>query len=306
MKSSLTFFILFPLIIISISFFILKQIIPVTGTVAGTTVNHPPVTVSFFFGGGGQFKIYGYTSPQALVSLESGAGFDETRAKEDGYFEFTDRYSPISPQEACLTAQDQFGRLSSPVCLPPFPNDSYVEIGPVILSPTLSFDKADYFIGDEVVLSGQTIPNTNVDLEMFSKNQQFSLIKPVEAFSFPELLTRSDSKGNFSISLPSTSAKTYRLFAQTKYDTQSSPKSLTLQFQILPVWMIIIKFFLFIWSLIKSRLLEISILVEIIALTYYLIKHYFQPHAIMLRKHFDLMLEEHEIVKRENYSLVER
>jgi len=125
-------------------------------------------------------------------------------------------------------------------------------------------------------------------------------VKPVQAFSFPNLTARSDSRGNFAISLPSASAKTYRLFAQTNYDEQSSPKSLTLQFQILPVWMIIVKFFLFIWNLIKSRLLEIGILVEIIALTYYLIRHYFQPHAIMLRKRNDLVLEEHEIIKREN------
>jgi uncharacterized membrane protein len=156
----------------------------------------------------------------------------------------------------------------------------------VILSPTLSFEKESYYIGDEVILSGQTIPNTNVNFSLFTNTEKEGtnlFIKEVQAFSFPNLTTKSDSKGNFSISLPSSSAKTFRLFAQTDYDNQFSPKSLTLQFQILPLWMIIIKLFLFLWSLIKSRLLDIIILAEIISLTYYFIKHSFQPHAIVLR-----------------------
>jgi len=308
-RFNLSFIVLLVVAISSMGYFLILKMQPPIGVVAGQAISHPPVTVSFFFGGGGQFKLYGYTSPQALVNLESGSGYDETRADDEGYFEFTNRYSPVLLLEVCLTAQDQFGRLSNPVCLPSFPNDRYIVIGPVILPPTLSFDKSNYYVGDEVILSGQTIPNTEVELKMFSKDEQssktntqgFWLVKPAYAFSFPNLTTKSDPKGNYSISLPSTSSKTYRLFAQTDYNKQSSPKSLTLQFQILPVWMIIVKFFIFIWNLIKLRLLEISILVEIMALTYYLIKHYFQPHAIILRKRNDLAFTKHEIVKREEY-----
>jgi hypothetical protein len=301
-RSNILFFILLIGTVITLGYFIVLKTQVQVGTVAGQNISHSPVTVSFFFGRGGQFKLYGYSSPLALIRMEAGNGFDETQANNVGYFEFANRYSPILPQEVCLTAQDQFGRLTSPICLPPFPNDEYVEIGPVILSPTLSFDKESYYIGDEVILSGQTIPNTNVNLSLFAntgKENANLFIKEVQAFSFPNLTTKSDSKGNFSISLPSTSAKTFRLFAQTDYDNQSSPKSLTLQFQILPLWMIIIKFFLFLWSLIKSRLLEIIILAQIISLTYYIIKRSFQPHAIVLRKHYDLLLQENKIVKKE-------
>ena len=293
--------------------FAIRQVNPNMGTVAGITINHSPVTVSFFFGGGNQFRIFGYTSPGALVSLEAMSSYDDTRAAENGYFEFTNRFSPIIPQETCLTAQDQFGRVSNPLCLPPFPNDYYVEIGPIILPPTLSFDKTDYFVGDEVILSGQTIPNTDVNLNMFSREQQFidtlslNFPKSVEAFTFPRLETKSDEKGNYAISLPSTSSKAYRLFTQTNFESQTSPNSLTLQYKILPVWMIIIKFILFIWSLIKPRLLEISILIEMSLLLHYLFKYYFHPYylmknkAIVLRKQYALVLEEHQLVKRENY-----
>jgi len=116
-RSNISFLILLISTILSISYFLVSKNLPGSGIVAGKTIYHPPVTVSFFFGGGGQFKIFGYTSPLALVSLEAGTGFDETRAKEDGYFEFANRFSPIFPQEVCLTSQDQFGRLSSPTCL---------------------------------------------------------------------------------------------------------------------------------------------------------------------------------------------
>jgi len=307
-RSNVSFFILLFTTVCSIGYFCLLKISPGNGIVAGTTTSDESVMVSFFFGGGGQFTLYGYTSPNALVDMESSSGYDETRADDKGYYEFRNRYSPVSPLEVCLTAQDQFGRTSNPVCLPSFPNNSYITIGPVVLSPTLSFDKSDYYIGDEVVLSGQTIPNTDVSLEMFTQDtknskleSRFSFIKPVEAFSFPNLTTKSDSFGNFAISLPSASAKTYRLFAQANYNEQNSPKSLTLQFKILPVWMIIIKFFLFIWSLIKSRLLEIIILGQIIILIYYFLNHYFEPRAIVVWKHKELTLEKHELAKREKY-----
>jgi len=313
--------------------FVIKVLANFTpGQVAGETINHPPITVSFSFGGEGQFSIFGYSSPQALVNLDAIGSHDDVRANRDGYFVFTNRPSPLFPQESCLTAQDQLGRISTPVCLPPFPTDYNISIGPIILPPTASFNNpatgSDYYIGDEVILSGQTIPNTDVNLSMFTDETQNSklktqnynsklkkdesgrildfLVKPVNAFSFPELATKSDSKGNYSISLPSSSNKTYRLFAQTNFQSQTSPKSLTLELKILPLWMIIIKLLLFLWSIIKSRLLEIVLLAEIVSVCYYLFNWYFKPfylkrnRAIILRNNLGLVLEAHELVKREN------
>jgi len=249
-----------------------------------------------------QFKLFGYTSPQGYISLEGMGVSDSTYANQQGYFEFNNQYSPLAPRELCLTAQDQFGRLTTPICLPPFPVKYNLTIGPVILPPTLSLNKKDYFVGDEVILSGQTIPDKDITLSIFTKNKK-GLIKPVEAFAFPKLKTKTDHQGNFSFSLPSSSSKKYRIFTQVHYNEDFSPKSLILNFEVLPIWMIIVKIFLIFLSLIKSRLLDLLILGQIIGLIVYLINYFFHPfyltrnRSLMLRPKNELYLPEHQLVK---------
>ena len=267
-----------------------------------------------------KFSLFGYTSPFALVTFEGMGIFDQTTADGEGYFQFNNRFSPFSKREACLSSKDQFGRLSSPVCLPPFPVDYNVSIGPVIMPPTVSLDKKDYFMGDQVMLSGQAVPNTEVKLSVFGDNKNkfearstkietnsnfkirilkiisdfgfrissFAFIKPVEAFTFPELTAKSDDKGNFSVNLPSSNPEKFRLFAQTDFKKSISPNSVKLSLDILPVWMIIVKFFLFLFSLIKPRLLEILIIAEIIYIIY-VIKGHIQGKAIILKERFPLI-----------------
>lgn len=222
-----------------------------------------------------RFTLFGYTSPFAEINLNGQGIADQTVADSTGYFEFKNRFSPFSPHEACLSSKDQFGRISAPVCLPDFPTQYNVTIGPVIIPPTISLDKPNYFTGDEVILSGQTIPDSEINLSMFTGSLKKGLsligtvpmIKPVEAFSIPQLTAKSDNKGNFSISLPSSSSQNYRLFTQVNYQNSQSPNSLALKVEILPVWMIIVRFFLSLITVIKSRLLEIIIASEIIYLT---------------------------------------
>jgi len=266
--------------------------------VAGVKTSVYETKVSAFIGEY-RFTLFGYTSPKALVNFAGLGIFDQTYADETGYFEFKNRFSPFSPKEACLTAQDQFGRLTSPVCLPPFPVNYNVEIGPVIMPPTLSLDKNDYWVGDEVILSGQTIPNTDVNLKIFGQEKISNFVlrasdlifPPVEAFSFPNLTTKADEKGNFAIALPSTSVKKFRLFAQTQFQNENSPKSVNLTLQILPWWMIIVKFFVFIFLLIKTRLLEIIILIELVFLLIYFLRSYFHPKnlAIIKRQRLEIV-----------------
>ncbi len=246
------------------------------------------------------FTLFGYTSPYALVSFSGLGIFDQTYADKKGYFVFKNRYSPFSPKEACLTAQDQFGRLTSPVCLPPFPTNYDVEIGPVIMPPTLSLDKGYYSVGDQVVLTGQAVPNSDINLSLFTQNTSYqtidqlisfiSFVKNVSAFSFPKLEIKSDNKGNFSISLPSTSAKKYRFFTQTFYLEKSSPESRKLTVEILPWWMIIIKFFGLIFEIIKARLLEFLILVELIVLTIYLLRSRLHHKELAIVKYEEKMM----------------
>ena len=278
------------------------------GTTVSATVSPPPSL---------GLSIFGYTSPQALVNLEGKDLQLQTNANNDGFFIFQNIAIGSLSLELCLTAQDQFGRISKPVCLPPLSNknDYNLEIGPVLLPPTLSLNQPvaeeAYFIGSDVLLTGQTVPNSVVNLSMFTKKsfialQPSSLIKPVEAFSFPPLETSSDEEGNFSLSLPSTSSKTYRLFAQTTYRGFRSPDSFTLQLNIFPVWLFIVRFLVSLLLILKSRWLEISLLALFIFFLIKFLRRYFHPYiilkpkAIIVRKHYDLILPENKIVLKDH------
>ena len=238
------------------------------------------------------FNLYGYTSPQAVVTIDGQGIYDQSVSDNNGYYQFANRFSPFSPREACLSSKDQFGRVSSSICLPPFPVKYDVNIGPVIIPPTISLDKDVYYIGDKIILSGQTIPNSEVNLSMFTKNKTIgdkllstSLVKPVDAFTFPNISTKSDNKGNYSLSLPSQISQRYNIFSQTQYQKNSSPNSIKLNFNVYPIWMIILQFFGFICSLIKPRLIELSIILELLIVSYFiynqLLKH--SQKAIVLR-----------------------
>lgn len=282
-----------------------------TPKVAGLKTKTFEIQTSVFIGDH-RFTLFGYTSPKAKVSFSGLGIFDETYADEQGFFIFKNRFSPLSPREACLTSQDVFGRLSPPVCLPPFPVNYNVEIGPVIMPPTISVDVGEYFVGDEAILSGQTIPNTKVDFSVFTEQSVstdfykflsisggnrnlLSLIKKVEAFSFPQLQVRSDEKGNFSVSLPTNKPEKFRIFSQADFANSPSPKSLTLNISVLPWWMVIFKIFGLVFKVIKERWLEVSLLIEIVVLVVFIFNHFFHPHrlaktrAIVLREKFPLL-----------------
>lgn len=267
------------------------------GQVAGLTSKSERVVVTANVGGRYFFTIYGYTSPHALVELEGSDIAESTYADVTGYFEFHNQYSPLIPREVCLNAKDQFGRTSAPACLPPFPTQYNTVIGPVIIPPTLSLDKPDYYTGDEVILTGQSLPEADISLSMFTQpstfqlpilssffSSMFPIIKPVNAFSLPNLNTKSDSLGNFSISLPSSSAQNYRLFTQVDFQDLPSANSHALSLKILPIWMIIISFFTYLWSLLAGRTLEMVIFLEILILSAYLIRIFFTPYYISRRR----------------------
>ncbi len=239
------------------------------------------------------FSLYGYSSPYAQVTIQGNGVFDQTVADKNGYFEFKNKFSPFIPREACITSRDQLGRNSQPVCLPPFPTKYNVTIGPVIIPPTLSFNESTYYVNDEVVLTGQTIPQSNVTFSLFKDRDRLLQIIAPHSLSFPKIETSADKGGNFSISLPSSKANAYRVFTQTEFNDQDSPKSLTLHFSIYPVWFIIIQYLWLLWDLIKSRLIEMIILVELIALSYYLLWRHLHPRrvtSLALRERYSLML----------------
>jgi hypothetical protein len=292
----------------SVTIFLFSRSTPINSTILGSkTKQSKEIMVSASIGDR-RFTLFGYSSPYAFVTLEGTGIFDQTYADSDGYFEFRNRFSPFSPREACLTAQDQLGRLSNPICLPAFPTSYNITIGPVILPPTISLANPsadrDYFIGDEIVLAGQTIPNSEVDLSMFiDENKslvnylasEIVLIKPAYALTFPKLTTGSDDEGNFAVSLPSSNPDFIRLFTQVNFQNELSPKSIALNIKVFPIWMIIIKLLLLILEMIRPRLLEIIILAQIGALLVYFLRRYLKPHVIAKNK---------AMVLRENFALV--
>ncbi len=240
------------------------------------------VGVSTFIGEH-HFRLFGYTSPRAIVTLEGLGIFDQTNADGKGYFSIENRFSPLSSREACLTARDQLGRISTPSCLPPFPVNYETNIGPVLLPPTISVDKPQYYAGEEMRISGQAVPNTDVNISIFIDQKISPLrylsnalnpVKEVYAFTIPELKTNSDSLGNYSIKLPTVRADILSFFSRVEYQLQSSPQSTNIHIKILPLWMRVPNFFVFLWNTLKPHISELILLSQISLLSLYFLRQY--------------------------------
>jgi hypothetical protein len=269
------------------------------------------VQTSAVVGGGNTFVLFGYTSPHATVTISGESIAETTYARSDGYFEFQNIFSPFFSQETCIISIDTLGRLTSPSCLPPFPINYQANIGPVILSPSVSVNKGDFYIGETAILTGKTIPNTEVTLSFFKDEKEsifkdlikaatqylpfdiqknintllshnFTIVKDVEAFSFPELNVKSDTDGNFSISLPTANQSYLRTFVQTQYEKSPSQKSLTLNIKVLPYWVIIFQIFGFLFASIRAHIFPLILLSELVFVLIY-IKEYL-IHALFYKK----------------------
>ncbi|OGK31051.1 hypothetical protein A3F29_02475 [Candidatus Roizmanbacteria bacterium RIFCSPHIGHO2_12_FULL_33_9] len=247
--------------------------------------------------GRGLFSLFGYAPSSSVVTL-SGIGYvDATQANRDGYFEFNNQFVPNLPySEACVTAEDKLGRTTKPVCIPPIPVNKYTEIGPILLPPTISVNKSDYFVGDEVTFSGQSIPNSEISLSLFVNKRSF--IPQAYAYSIPEVKAATDNKGNYSITLPSSKSENFRVFSQFKKAQDFSPNSNTLRVKVLPFWMFIWVFLKYLFALFKERIVEIIIISQIIAVAIFITRWYFKPakiaqqRAIILRKNYPRSIAE--------------
>lgn len=266
------------------------------------------VIVSASIGGETTFNLYGYTSPESMVTISSQGIYDETRSGADGYFIFLNKPTSLFHQELCLSTQDKLGRVSVPTCIPSIPDEDNVVIGPVILPPTVSLNNGSFFIGEEPILSGQTIPNTNVKLSLFTDEERSrktiafkALVSPVEAFTIPKMTIMSDSQGNYSIALPSSQTKYYRMFVQSLYQESFSPKSNTIHLDIMPFWLFLIKLLGFLWKSLQRYLLDFIIVSQIIAVGIYFLRKYLHPYHLFRwyrkRKSYPLALRpSHELM----------
>ncbi|KKP46291.1 MAG: hypothetical protein UR39_C0012G0013 [Candidatus Woesebacteria bacterium GW2011_GWA1_33_30] len=184
--------------------------------------------------GSQSLSIYGYGPVASEVSLIGIGVSERTNSLDNGYF----RFSNISAQtynypELCLQAKDIENRVTQPSCIPALPVDDKVsfEVGPVLLSPTLSISDNNLTTNEEVIAKGLTTPNSEVSIYIAkSQNQVLQLVKTANAYYLPNYQIRSKTDGSFEFSLPTTDRASYKIFASTKVGENLSAKSTTLTF----------------------------------------------------------------------------
>lgn len=282
---------------------------------------------------GERFSLFGYTSPGAIVSVSNPGMYRDTTADRTGYFTFVDFFIQTYVEDICLMAQDQAGRVTMPVCIPPTPDEVNHSIGPVIMPPTLSLNNDTFYSGDAVILSGQTAPHSDIQLSLFTDESKsglgalqdrslpltgkilalgrffgskLALVPPSYAATKPKQSIKVDDKGNFTMALKSSDPEYFRTFAQTLFRSDYSMKSVTLNFNIFPGWFAFIKWAIGLFNSLKGRIPELIILSQIVLVVYLFLRHYLQPHrianmrALALIEHPLPVLTEHELVLREH------
>lgn len=286
------------------------------------------------------FSLFGYTCPTCTVSVQNPGLYRSTDANSDtGKFEFASTFPSTLVEDICLVAQDKLNRVTMPVCIPPPPPNKKVAIGPVIMPPTVSINNNNFFTGDRIIVSGQTVPSTDIKLSLFTDESKTTLralyqdkdmsiprkvflaylllrrkINPVRetyAATLPKREIKVDSQGNFTINLPFEDPQYYRTFAQTIFENAFSQKSVTLNFDIFPGWFIIMKSLLAFLAALKGRLFEIIVLSQILLIAYYFIRRFSRPHIIArmrslaLREHPAIVLVEHALLLQEHEVLLQ-
>lgn len=259
---------------------------------------------------GRRFSLFGYTSPHARVVIQNPGLHNEESADEKGYFIFRYLFVALFREDICIVAYDTNSVSTPPLCVPPPLGDDNAgrSIGPVLLPPSAQISSGNAYVGDSVTFVGQTVPDAEVKLSMFTDEMQagkkISLIPSAYAYTIPQLQLSSNKKGEYSLTLPTASSQFLRMFTRSIFEGNSSPKSTTLVLDIFPVWMLLFRFLGNIFSLLKNRLLEIILLLQMYGLLMYFLKKYFAAHAIkqyrrraLALRHNELLLLQHEINK---------
>lgn len=264
-----------------------------------------------------RFSIYGNTSPGAKVVIQNPGIHGETYANDQGVFDFQYLFLSLFREDICIVAHDTDNRATPPLCIPPPEPEASQRIGPVLLPPSTSISSGNAYIGDSVTLTGQTIPNADVKLSMFTdelqQNKKLTLIPEAYAYTLPQLSLNSNKKGEYSLTLPTASSQFMRMFTRALYEGNSTPKSLTLILDIFPMWMLLFKFLASLWSVIKAHLIEIILLAQMYFLLMYFLRRYFKPDFIsnhrrreLAIRHAELTLLYHEMAVHEEMRLARR
>lgn len=199
-------------------------------------------------------SIYGYGPINSEVTLRGFGVSEKTISDNTGLFRFGSVYNfSYSYPELCIQAVDGENRVTQPTCIPALPNDSIIplEVGPILLSPTISLTDNKIVEGGESYLSGKTTPNTEVNIYLAGSKGYF----------LPVLGISSDGEGDFDINMPTSDIASYKVFASTKFGGNLSAKSNTLQFSVISS---VISFFERLWNFFLQNKLMIFIIAEVL------------------------------------------
>jgi len=231
--------------------------------------------------------IFGMTSPKSQVQLSNSSVFVATISDEKGNFSFSNQLLPIDSPEVCIETKDNLGRTSSPVCLPPIPTNYAANIGPIIIPPTMSLNKSEIYIGDEAKISGQSIPNSQIEISMYTdeKTEKLALFPNAYAKTSPKTIAKTDDKGNYSVNIPTRDGLKMKTFAQVFFEDKPSDKSPVLNFDIYLNWMFVIVWIQRLIEILKTNLLAFTFLVEVAIVSIVFVKYFFHPKRIKKVKH---------------------
>jgi len=217
--------------------------------------------------GENRVTIFGYCSPNSKVELSSVSVFDVTLSDSQGNFIFDRTFLPPNPSDLCLSFIDAEGRRSQPVCIPPPPPQNYhTDIGPILLPPPLSLDSENIAPNSTTLASGQSIPDSQIDIYFYQSDNQAPVfpVKDALAIALPIFSTHTDHLGNYSFNLPTTYSSDYRLYATTLLVDFPSPKSNTLAFSLPSLWSIF-------WAQNGWLIATLAVFVLTLTLLFYLI-----------------------------------
>lgn len=190
-------------------------------------------------------RIYGYTAAFSIVQASGIRTFAQVYSDRTGYFMINTLPVAREAKDICLTTIDSEKRSAFPLCIDLPDNNLPSEIGPLLLSPTISISKGRMLQKETASAHGYAIPDANIVVSFFEvprssvmthiSSSLAKLAIPVaEAADLPLVTAKTDKRGAFSINLPTEKAMGYRIFAKAFYNDSPSPKSHTLAFIIDP------------------------------------------------------------------------
>lgn len=240
-------------------------------------------------------SIYGYGPVNAMVFLNGFGVQDTTVADSNGMFYFDNVYTyNFSYPELCLYAQDEEKLVTQPSCIPALPVESYkIEVGPIILSPTIS-------VSPDNTASGRFLPNSviNVHLAKTGITPSISLVKNTYAYFLPDYEVRADGSGYYEFNFSDVDEGEYKIFTTSTWQEFPSGKSNTLNLSIKNYFYYLIEWILLMFTFNKLAWIIAIEIILIIILLIPLLKSPKMSHKVKSKKALDIQRRYIEQLKK--------